>query len=314
MRHVVLALCILAAPVGAAEFTLPTATVARVEETPAGTVRLPEVPWTPGARTPATEGAITRTVLQVPNSDLTTLQLLAPLRTALREDGYDRVFSCADAECGGFDFRFQLDILGEPWMHVDLGDYRYVLMRKSGGSPHSVALVASRSGRTGFVHLTEVADAQLPEIEIDPTPPEPDAPAAVAEPPAPAPAASDIVATLTATGRAVLPDLVFETGSALLNDAPYPSLGALAAWMAENPAARIILVGHTDAVGSLEANTALSRQRAMAVSDRLTVRLGVDPARIQAAGAGYLAPMASNLTPEGRAQNRRVEVVLLSLD
>ena len=73
-------------------------------------------------------------------------------------------------------------------------------------------------------------------------------------------------------------------------------------------------MGHTDAVGSLEANTALSRRRAEAVRRRLIDIHGADPAQVTAHGAGYLAPLASNLSAPGREMNRRVEAVLLSAE
>jgi len=298
-------------PAFAAELDLPSATMTATDATPAGTVRLPEAPWTPGAAVPATEGAIRRSVFVVPEAGFTTLQLIAPMRDALEQDGYTQVFSCADAQCGGFDFRFQLDLIGEPDMHVDLGDYRYTLMRKPGGDPHSVAMVASSAGRTGFVHVTEVSDSELRDIAVDPTPPETEAE------PTDSPNISDvpdILSTMTSTGRAVLADLQFATGAATLNDEAYASLTALASWLDANPSARIVLVGHTDAVGSLAANTSLSQRRAEAVADRLRQRYGTDATQVQAAGAGYLAPLSSNLTAEGRAANRRVEVVLLSLE
>ena len=70
-------------------------------------------------------------------------------------------------------------------------------------------------------------------------------------------------------------------------------------------------MGHTDNVGSLDANIALSRSRAEAVRARLIEAHGVDGARIEARGIGYLAPAAANDTAEGRETNRRVEAVLL---
>ncbi len=311
IRAAVVTALLVASPVLAVELDLPSATMTATDTTPAGTVRLPEAPWTPDVSIPATEGAIRRSVFVVPQAGFTTLQLIAPMRDALEQDGYTQVFSCADAQCGGFDFRFQLDLIGEPDMHVDLGDYRYTLMRKPGGDPHSVAMVASSAGRTGFVHVTEVSDSELRDIDVDPTPPE--AEAEPAETPSVSDV-SDILEMMTSTGRAVLADLQFGTGAATLNDEAYASLSALAAWLASNPSARIVLVGHTDAVGSLAANTSLSQRRAEAVADRLRQRYGTDAAQVQAAGAGYLAPLSSNLTAEGRAANRRVEVVLLSLE
>lgn len=74
----------------------------------------------------------------------------------------------------------------------------------------------------------------------------------------------------------------------------------------------MLIVGHTDVSGGLAANIILSRERARAVADRLITTYGVDPGRITAEGAGPLAPLTSNLTPEGREKNRRVEAVLAS--
>lgn len=84
--------------------------------------------------------------------------------------------------------------------------------------------------------------------------------------------------------------------------------------MERRPNLRIAIVGHTDTVGGLEANIAVSRARASAVRDRLIERYDVAPNRIEAGGMGYLSPVASNLTPEGREMNRRVEVILLGED
>jgi OOP family OmpA-OmpF porin len=86
----------------------------------------------------------------------------------------------------------------------------------------------------------------------------------------------------------------------------------LAAWLAESAERRIVLVGHTDAEGALDSNIELSRARAAAVRNALVTEFGADPARIEAAGVGYLAPRAANSLAEGREANRRVEVVLIS--
>ena len=298
------ALLVLTTPASALDLSYPGAEVVTVETTEAGTTRLPDKAWSSGSVTPATEGALRKTVLEVPSDALTSLQLVEPLREALLAEGYDLVFACADAECGGFDFRFQLDLIGEPEMHVDLGNYRYLLFRKNGAAPHTVSLVASPGVNSGFLHITEVSNAVFPKPEPRDTLPEPE----------PAEPIGGLIDRLLAEGHVVLADLEFETGSAALGGGPYASLDELATWLATNPSARIVLVGHTDAVGSLEANTSLSRQRASSVAERLVASFTADAAQIQSAGAGYLSPIASNLTPEGRATNRRVEVVLLSLD
>lgn len=291
----------LAAPVFALDLSVPNATRTATDVTPAGSVRLPSGPWVQGRTTEITEGSIRRQVLRLSQPDLTTLQLVQLLRGKLETDGYQPVFTCADASCGGFDFRFQLDLLPAPDMYVDLGDYRYLLMEKPGGAPHKVALLASRSATAGFIHITEVFDANFPEIGPD------TAPTLIT-------GENGLIQTLLASGHAVLADLDFVTGSADLGPSRYDSLEAISRWLETNPSARLVFVGHTDSVGSLEANTDLSERRAVSVVERLVSEFGANRAQLEAAGAGYLSPIATNLTEEGRAANRRVEIVLLSLD
>jgi OOP family OmpA-OmpF porin len=123
-------------------------------------------------------------------------------------------------------------------------------------------------------------------------------------------ATAGLAARLMSEGHVALDDLAFETGAAALAAGDPASLADLAAFLAANPGARVTLVGHTDAEGSLEANIALSRRRAEAVAAVLVGQFGVARGQVAAAGAGWLAPRASNATPEGRARNRRVEAVL----
>lgn len=302
MRRLAFLLVWLAGMAQAQEFSLPGARLVAQDSTDAGSVRLPRVPWNPAMVPDLAEGVISRQVFVLPESSSTTLQLIEPVRKSLEEAGYEQVFTCSDAACGGFEFRFQLDLIGEPEMHVDLGDFRYVLMEHPTAEVHAVSLVASRSRTEGFLHVTRVAQAEFSMPQSEPAE---EVPAEATQ--------EGLILSLTSNGRVVLGDLTFATGSSDLGLGPFASLQELAGWLADNPSARVVLVGHTDAVGSLEANTALSRRRATAVMTRL-VELAVNPAQLQAAGAGYLAPLATNLTEEGRARNRRVEVVLLSVE
>ena len=112
----------------------------------------------------------------------------------------------------------------------------------------------------------------------------------------------------------VLSDLDFESGSATLGDDGIASLTMLAEWLSATPNARIALVGHTDSVGSADGNRALSQRRAETVRARLIFEGDIEPSRIEAAGVGYLAPVAPNTTEDGRAMNRRVEAILLSIE
>lgn len=104
-------------------------------------------------------------------------------------------------------------------------------------------------------------------------------------------------------------DLPFATGTAQLQPGATARLQPLVNALRENPRERVVIRGHTDAVGSAEQNERLSRARAEAVRSYL-VSNGIDPGRIGTEGLGESFPIASNTTAEGRAQNRRVEVQL----
>ena len=124
-------------------------------------------------------------------------------------------------------------------------------------------------------------------------------------------AEGDLATRLLGQGHAVLRDLDFDTGASDLREGTYASLSALASVLRDRPELRVALVGHTDSVGGLDGNIALSKRRAQSVRQRMIESYGIEGARMQAEGMGYLAPVASNLSEEGREANRRVEVIVL---
>jgi outer membrane protein OmpA-like peptidoglycan-associated protein len=105
-----------------------------------------------------------------------------------------------------------------------------------------------------------------------------------------------------------LSDVLFDTGQSTLKPGADLTLDRLANFMKSNPQARVVIEGHTDSRGSDEYNDALSERRADAVAAAL-VRRGVSPDSVTSVGRGKAYPVASNATPEGRQQNRRVEIV-----
>lgn len=253
------------------------------------------------------EGALDQRAFRLDAAGMTTLALLTPLREQVLAAGYEIVFECEARACGGFDFRFHTNVMPEPEMHVDMGDFRF-LSAQSGDE--AVSILVSRSAGAGYVQITRVSDAPQPVTAIE-TPVTLDDEATLRAVESTQPTSS-VAASLDAVGSAVLDDLVFTSGSASLTDGDYASLAAVAAWLQANPDGTIALVGHTDASGSLAANTALSERRAEAVADVLIDRFAVDPARVAAKGVGFLAPRATNQTEEGRQKNRRVEVIVTS--
>lgn len=300
---------LLAGAAAAQDLTLPPASTLVAEQVdPATDTPFPTAAW--GAFDPVSaraSGDVTRRVWRIASEGLTTLQILEPLRDQLVAAGYAIDFECADLACGGFDFRFALDLIGEPDMHVDLGDFRYLAAsRGQDGSGGRVALVVSRSDAAGFVHMTSIAPAEPGGPAPRSTAPQAAAPGVTT----PLTLANGLASEIAATGHAVLDDLVFAPGSSELGPGPFASLDALAAWLADRPKITVVLVGHTDASGALEQNVALSRARARAVRDRLIAAHGIAAERLTAEGVGYLAPRAPNDTDAGRQLNRRVEVIL----
>lgn len=247
-------------------------------------------------------GVVQQFTWQVSGADITTVSLLSSLREQIETQGFETQFTCFARACGGFDFRHSLPVGSAPEMHVDLGDFHYLSATSEGGSSE-IALMISRGGSVGFVHLALIQPPSEAEDPVVQSSRGPDIAIGDVAPDA-------LIARLSSVGSAPLEDLQFETGASQLNGENYASLAALAVYLAENPALHVVLVGHTDAAGSLSGNIALSRARALAVRAYLTEDLGVNPAQVEAQGIGYLAPRATNATPDGREANRRVEVVI----
>ena len=103
--------------------------------------------------------------------------------------------------------------------------------------------------------------------------------------------------------------ILFDFDSAAIRAGLQSDLRALARNLQQYPNTTVDVVGHTDSEGSAEYNMDLSSRRAAAVAGVL-LEQGVAPSRIRSYGRGESEPVATNLTPEGRQQNRRVEVII----
>ena len=247
------------------------------------------------------EGDLSIETWRIPSQGLSTLQILRPLRSQLRDAGYEILLDCDTQTCGGFDFRFDRRIALPPAMHVNLRDFRFVSAQLD---ETAVELMISRSDSAGFVQIARIE----PGAGDDP----------IADTSEPALRMSDaaggdtttLTAALDQSGRAILSGLTFERGSSQLASGEFETLSELAEFLTSNPDVKVTLVGHTDAEGSLSGNIALSKRRAASVLERLVSDYGVSRQRVSADGIGYLAPIVTNQTPEGREANRRVEVII----
>lgn len=121
--------------------------------------------------------------------------------------------------------------------------------------------------------------------------------------------ATEWMADIGSTGHAAVYGIYFDVDKAVVKPESGPALQEIAALLQKNPKLNIHLVGHTDSTGLFDHNLKLSEARAAAVVNALVTQHGIAAARLKASGVGQLSPVASNRTEEGRAKNRRVELV-----
>ena len=121
--------------------------------------------------------------------------------------------------------------------------------------------------------------------------------------------ASSMFNDINAQGRVALYGIYFDFNKSDVKPESDPTLKEIAKLLADNPSLNLFVVGHTDNVGDFKYNMKLSEERADAVVKVLISKYGVDKKRLTPAGVGPLAPVTSNDTEEGRAENRRVELI-----
>jgi len=230
------------------------------------------------------EGKLTRIHYEVPHTR-STLEVFRNYQQALARAGFQALFTCSGAECGG-------GIVGAVgWCGgCSPRQLSTKLSRPEGDAYVSVHLEQDNSG-------TPIA-TQVDVIEIKPM-----------ESGLVAVNAESLAGDITRTGHASVYGILFDTGKADVKPESDATLKEIAKLLSQNAQLKLYVVGHTDNVGTLAANTELSRRRAESVMKVLTGKYGVAASRLQAAGDGPTAPVASNDSEEGRAKNRRVELV-----
>lgn len=121
--------------------------------------------------------------------------------------------------------------------------------------------------------------------------------------------AAGLGSDIEASGHVAVYGITFDTNKAEVKPESGAALDAIARLLKQEPALKLKVVGHTDMTGLLDANMKLSQARAEAVVQALVTRHGIAAARLEGYGVGPLAPVATNDTDDGRAKNRRVELV-----
>ncbi|HET8624495.1 MAG TPA: DUF4892 domain-containing protein [Gemmatimonadales bacterium] len=265
------------------------------------------------------EGQSTRILYTVPEGR-SPLEVLRNYEQELQKSGFKILYKCSRAECGGGDGRMGERYLyplenrltntpppgtgkppGQVSEHALTGakDQRFLSAKRSGPDGEAYASVYVAMGTFDMhpqtnghsivlLDLIEAAPMETRMVTVD---------------------AGAMAKDVAATGHVALYGIYFDHDKSDLKPESAPTIEEIAKFLKQEPKLTLYVVGHTDNVGGYEYNMGLSSRRAAAVVKELTSRHGVAVARLKPAGTGPLAPVAPNDTEEGRAKNRRVELV-----
>lgn len=174
-------------------------------------------------------------------------------------------------------------------VYKDGGNDFVTLRLKTPGGQLTTYIDVSNSGEMYEVQVIEEA-AMAQQIELN---------------------ASELANALNTSGSVAVHNILFDTGKATIKPESSAALAPIGDLLKNDATLRLEIQGHTDNVGAKAANQTLSQQRAAAVRDYLIKTFAIAPDRLTAAGLGDTKPIADNATENGRAQNRRVELVKL---
>jgi len=245
------------------------------------------------------EGKITRIFYEAPK-DRSTLEIYRSYESALKRAGFEILFSGAgEDELGRFLERFI-------YPETPSGDRIEVMSVKPRPQRYLAAKLSRPEGEVYVsfytsIHFWRMDRSDWPAIYLVVVEIRPMEEGLVT--------AGTMMEDITRTGRVAIYGIYFDTDRADIQPESELTLEEIARLLRQNSDLSLYVVGHTDDVGALGYNMDLSQRRAEAVAETLVSKHGVDAKRLKAYGVGPLAPVASNSTEDGRAKNRRVELV-----
>lgn len=252
------------------------------------------------------EGRSTRLMYLAPHGR-SSLEVFRNYQRSLESQGFEVVFSCSSRECDSLEGA-RLQSLVYPSGRVISGrdsahafsysvrERRYLAARSRDGGTwvglflaeaNHAFLPAATKTRVA-IHIDVVESEEMEQRMVD---------------------AAVMARSIGESGSVTLENIYFEFGSATLTRESDAAISEAAQLLRNDPELNLYIVGHTDSIGGFEANMSLSRHRAESVVAALSESHGIESARVVPAGVGPLAPVASNANDEGRARNRRVELV-----
>lgn len=229
----------------------------------------------------AFEGTVTRYVYAMPEGAY-ILQVLRSYEQALSEEGFETRLSCINNECYSADLGRLRETVWRQVLNNAMG-LLTVTRETDEGVINAQITIAPE-----WINVNIVERVNLENRMLD---------------------ADAMAKRLSETGSVVLDKVYFDLSKATLLAESADALTEIAKLLEENPDINIYIVGHTDNTGGYASNLDLSLRRAQAVADALVSDHGVAANRVVPAGVGPLAPRASNLTEDGQARNRRLELV-----
>ena len=251
----------------------------------------------------AVEGRVSWIAYRAPENR-STLEILRNYQQALLADGFTVRFECVGENgCGP---RMGVHVIDNVLPHRFIHARLLHDVRRMPGNPR--AMLVERNNEEGVDHVfLYISDEQRPvilQVVVAGMPMQTGLVETGVR------SADELQESLTVEGRAIVEGIFFEHDSAELRDDSREALIQMAELLETNPDIEVLVVGHTDNQGNFEYNEDLSMRRANAVHQALVRDHGIASGRMSAKGASFMAPIASNASEEGRALNRRVELVL----
>lgn len=301
-----------------AEFTLP---LSRLEEVEGKRDQKNNRYHEPKNRK-ALEGSYTRLVYLIPASR-SPLEVSRNYQDEIKSKGGKILFECKDADCGGDPERsisggggsMSLAMYLYPEARIadafgstghcavaeHIGDQRYVAAEIPGSGAHVSVLTYTLISPNRNDPCNGLNDRTVAVVDI--------VEAKAREQKMVTVQAGEMAKTISGTGRIALYGIYFDFNKADVKSESDPTLEQIAKLLKDNSALKLLVVGHTDNVGGFPFNMDLSQRRAAAVVGALASRYAIGKDRLAPYGVSFASPVASNNTEEGRAKNRRVELV-----
>ena len=269
------------------------------------------------------EGRMVRVMFRVPAGKASGLEVYRNYESELKEGGWKLVNS-GPFSIGTDPYRVIGQRNFDPFLDYSSTRnpyYIYAVKHDDAGDVHCGIVITEVNREVGPFKADEVA-ASVDSIQVKPLtkkmteatpePPKPVAAVTVAPAPPPPPAAppraAEMAKSIATSGRVDIYGIYFDFNKTVIKPESKPTLDEIAKLLNSDPKLKLVVIGHTDNIGTADYNNSLSLRRAQSVVTELATTYRIAAERLVASGAGFTKPVASNETEEGRAKNRRVEL------